>query len=100
MNQGLSASEEEKRRQQLEAQRRRRLERKKKKSNRLISRKEVVERVGLSYPTIWEMMKKDKFPRSRQLGPQKVCWYEWEIDEFIDNLPIQPLQGDTKAEVA
>lgn len=60
---------------------------------RLLSRLEVMERVGVSYPTIWALMRAGKFPRSRAVGG-KPLWLEAEIDRYIINLPIKPLKGD------
>jgi predicted DNA-binding transcriptional regulator AlpA len=60
---------------------------------RLLSRKEVMERVPVSYPTIWAWMRAGKFPRSRDIGG-KVCWVESEIERWIADLPIAKLKGD------
>jgi prophage regulatory protein len=71
-----------------------------KKSKRLLDRKEVLARVPLSYPTIWDMMQKGTFPRGRAVGDQKVCWLESDIDDFIDGLPVKKLKGDDATEAA
>jgi prophage regulatory protein len=63
------------------------------KSARLLSRREVIDRVGVSYPTLWSWMRAGKFPRSRVVGG-KVAWLESEIDRWIAELPIKPLKGD------
>jgi prophage regulatory protein len=68
-----------------------------KKPVRLLSRKEVLDRVGLSYPNIWSQMANGKFPRSRSLGG-KIAWIESEIDDWIMSRPIVPLKGDKAAE--
>ncbi len=36
--------------------------------DRLISKLQVLDRVGVSYPTLWQWMRQGKFPRSRELG--------------------------------
>jgi prophage regulatory protein len=59
----------------------------------LISKTEVLKRVGVSYPTVWQWMRDKKFPRSRELGG-KVCWIESEIEHWIANRPVAPLKGD------
>jgi prophage regulatory protein len=64
-----------------------------KKSVKLLSRRELLERVPISYPNIWMQMRDGKFPRSRALGG-KVVWVESEIDEWITNLPVAKLKGD------
>jgi predicted DNA-binding transcriptional regulator AlpA len=66
-----------------------------KRAKRLISRKEVCERVGLSYTEIWDRMVHFKFPKGVKLGDKqtsKVMWIEEEIEKWIDNLPRQKLK--------
>ena len=64
-----------------------------KKPVRLLSRREVMERVGVSYPTLWSWMRENKFPRSREIGG-KVAWLESEVDKWITDLPVVQLKGD------
>ena len=61
---------------------------------RLLSAKDVMERTGLTYPTIWARMQAGTFPRAREISNNKLGWIEEEIDEFIDNLPVRKLKGD------
>jgi predicted DNA-binding transcriptional regulator AlpA len=63
---------------------------------RLMSRREVMERVTISYPKIWQMMRDGKFPRGRELGG-KIVWLETEIDGWIAQLPVKPLKGEKGA---
>ena len=53
----------------------------------LIGKREVLARVPYSYPTLWDKMRKGKFPESVKLddGGHKVAWYEDEIREWIDS---------------
>jgi prophage regulatory protein len=60
---------------------------------RLISKPEVLDRVGVTFPTIWAWMQVGKFPRSRQLGG-KVAWLEHEISAWILARPISRLKCD------
>lgn len=60
---------------------------------RLIFKREVLRRVGLSYPTIWKMMREGRFPRSRVCGG-KSAWLEDEVEAWIEGLPIRQLKGD------
>ena len=59
---------------------------------RLISRKEVLRRVGLSYPTIWGWMRTETFPRGRNVGG-KVAWIESEVSAWIKARPVNKLKG-------
>ena len=67
-----------------------------KKPDRLVHKREVLDRVPVSYPTIWSMMRAGTFPRSRRVGG-KVCWLELELDAWISSRPVQPLKGDEAA---
>jgi prophage regulatory protein len=62
--------------------------------SRLLSRAEVLDRVGVSYPTLWAWMRDGKFPRSRQRGTSHVAWLESEVEEWIQGLPVRQLKGD------
>lgn len=66
---------------------------------RLISKPEVLDRVGVTYPTIWAWMREGRFPRSRELGG-KAAWIESEINEWIANRPVRRLKGDAAQAVA
>ena len=59
----------------------------------LISKAEVLRRVGMSYPTIWQWMREGRFPRSRQVGSRSM-WLGEEIDAWIVSRPLTPLKGD------
>ena len=66
---------------------------------RLLSKREVLDRVGLTYPTLWAWMRAGNFPRSRELGG-RVAWLESEIEVWMNALPIRRLKGDAPAEMA
>jgi prophage regulatory protein len=63
---------------------------------RLISKPEVLDRVGVTFPTIWKWMREGKFPRSRVLGG-KTAWIESEVEAWIAALPVRRLKGDRAA---
>jgi prophage regulatory protein len=56
---------------------------------RIIRRREVCERVGVNYTTIWRWEKEGLFPRRVQLNPAAsgvnaaVGWLEHEVDDWI-----------------
>jgi predicted DNA-binding transcriptional regulator AlpA len=64
-------------------------------SVRLLSRAEVLEIIGVSYPTLWFWVKKGHFPAPRVLGLKttdgnkggRICWVESEIQDWIMALP-------------
>ena len=59
---------------------------------RFINKKQMLARVGASYPSIWQWMREGKFPRSRELGG-KAAWLESEIEAWIVNRPIRRLKA-------
>jgi len=64
---------------------------------RLISKLEVCDRVGKSFPTIWSWMRQGKFPQARDLGG-RPAWVEAEIDAWIAALPVREYKpADTVA---
>ena len=63
-------------------------------ARRLVYKREVLKRVGLSYPTVWRMMRDGSFPRSR-VAASKSVWFEYQIEEWLDQLPIRRLKGDS-----
>jgi prophage regulatory protein len=60
---------------------------------RLLTKPEVLARVRLTYPTIWKLMRENKFPRGRIVG-NKVMWFESDVDAWVDALPSPELKGD------
>ena len=44
---------------------------------------EVIEKVGLSRPTIWRLEQTGEFPQRRQLGKNSVAWLEEEVEEWM-----------------
>jgi prophage regulatory protein len=61
---------------------------------KLLSKQEVLDRTGVSYPTIWHWMRVGRFPRARQCGEQKIAWIESEVEAWIEALPITVLKGE------
>jgi predicted DNA-binding transcriptional regulator AlpA len=63
---------------------------------RLIPKREMLKRVGVSYPTIWRWMRDGSFPRSRAVGDRSM-WIESEVDAWLADLPVRKLKGDAPA---
>lgn len=57
------------------------------KSLRLMRLKEVMALVPLGRSTIYDRMAAGTFPQSIDCGGGVVCWREFEIEEWIRNLP-------------
>jgi predicted DNA-binding transcriptional regulator AlpA len=65
---------------------------------RLLTKAEVLARVGVTFPTIWKWMREGTFPRARRLTAEskstRAYWYESEIEAWLANLPVKRLKGD------
>jgi predicted DNA-binding transcriptional regulator AlpA len=68
-------------------------------SKRLISKPEVLDRTGNTFPTIWKWMIAGTFPRCREVGG-KSMWLEDEVEAWIDARPVRPLKGEKGAGIA
>ena len=66
---------------------------KRKKNQRLIDKTTLLDKVPLSYATVWHLMRKGEFPRSKVVG-DRTFWLEHEVDAWIGELPNRPLKGD------
>ena len=69
---------------------------------RLISKRELLKTIPLSYPTIWDKMRRDQFPKSVKLDDAggKVAWYADEIDDWIESRKRVELKPLTASETA
>lgn len=59
----------------------------------LLGRHEIVALTGLTYPTLWSMMRAGTFPRSRVVGG-KSKWFSNEVESWAARLPVRRLKGD------
>jgi predicted DNA-binding transcriptional regulator AlpA len=63
----------------------------------LLSKREVLGIVGVSYPTLWTMMRANTFPRSRKVGGQSK-WLSTGVAAWLAALPRTQLKGDAPSE--
>lgn len=54
-------------------------------SERILRRREVEQRVGLSRSTIYYRIQNGEFPAPVRLGPRAVGWYESAIEKWIQD---------------
>jgi len=52
---------------------------------RLIRRKEVLARVGLSQTSMYEQIADGQFPKPIPIGPKSVAWLSTEIEAWINH---------------
>src|SRR5262245_34869963 len=60
---------------------------------RLLSKRQVLTIINVSYPTLWSWMRRGKFPRSRVVGG-KSMWISTEVQTWLAALPVRKLKGD------
>ena len=53
----------------------------------MLSKKQVVERTGLSPAAIWRRIRADDFPKPVQLTPNRIAWPEKSIEEWEQSRP-------------
>ena len=56
---------------------------------KIVSRKELVERYGITYSHVHfkRLGESGRFPAALQIGPSRIGWYEDEVELWIANLP-------------
>jgi predicted DNA-binding transcriptional regulator AlpA len=55
---------------------------------RLLSKRQLLDRVPLSFPSIWQMMRRGEFPAARTIG-SRPFWLESEINEWVSSRPVR-----------
>lgn len=61
--------------------------------DRILRRREVEHRVGLSRSTLYYRMQRGEFPQPVQLGPRAVGWREADVDEWIRSRAVCTTEG-------
>jgi predicted DNA-binding transcriptional regulator AlpA len=64
---------------------------------KLLTRAEVLQRVPVTFPTIWAWMREGKFPSARHMGV-KTFWLESEVSAWIRGLPFREYKPLTPTE--
>jgi prophage regulatory protein len=60
---------------------------------RLLTKRDICQRINRSYPTIWAWMQQGKFPRAKNVNGHPG-WVEEEIEKWIASLPTARIKGD------
>lgn len=55
---------------------------------RVLSAQDVSDQLGIGRTTLWRWEREGRFPRRRQLGPNRVGWLEAEVDEWLESRPL------------
>ena len=51
---------------------------------KVLRKKDIREKLGLSDVTIWRMERDGDFPQRIKIGPNSVGWIESEVDQWIE----------------
>lgn len=54
---------------------------------KVISKRIMCEKLGVSPTTLWRMVKRGEFPAPIQISPGRVGWLEDEADGYIESCP-------------
>jgi prophage regulatory protein len=53
-----------------------------------LSKAQVLKKIPITGPTLWDWVRKGKFPKPRFLANNKVVWLQSEIDEWMQSRPV------------
>jgi predicted DNA-binding transcriptional regulator AlpA len=61
-------------------------------TERFLCRDEVCELAGLSYVTIWDLIRRGAFPPARRISRNRVAWLQSEVIAWMRSRPVQTLK--------
>jgi|SRR6516162_531728 predicted DNA-binding transcriptional regulator AlpA len=64
--------------------------------DRLLSKEQVCELTGRSFPTIWSWMKRGMFPCARVLAGRSSVWLASEVQTWMRQLPLRNYRSDER----
>ena len=67
-------------------------------SDKFLSKSELLGIAGLSPVTQWREEKAGRFPKRRQISPNRVAWLESEILDWMSTRPVSHLPSPKKGE--
>jgi prophage regulatory protein len=54
-----------------------------------LSKAQVLKKVPVTAPTLWSWVRQGKFPKPRDISPNKTVWIEAEVDAWIRTQPVR-----------
>jgi predicted DNA-binding transcriptional regulator AlpA len=54
---------------------------------KLLTKKEVLARIPVTFPTLWKWVRNGTFPQARIISDHKAVWLESEVNEWIRARP-------------
>jgi len=60
----------------------------------LLTRAQLLKIIPVTYPVIWDWIRKGEFPRAIKIGKHKVAWRRDEVIRWLEGRERQRLLGD------
>jgi prophage regulatory protein len=54
-----------------------------------LSKAQVLAKIPVTGPTLWNWIRAGKFPKPRDISPNKTVWLATEVDEWIKSRPLR-----------
>ena len=54
-----------------------------------LSKAQVLKKVPVTGPTLWSWVRQGKFPKPRDISPNKTVWLEADVDAWIRERPTR-----------
>jgi predicted DNA-binding transcriptional regulator AlpA len=64
---------------------------------RMLSARQVMAKIGITWPTLFNWSNSGLFPLPRRIG-RKIFWVEHELDQFLLNLPTKKPPAKKRSE--
>jgi len=56
---------------------------------KIIGKKMMYEKLGISSTTLWRMIQRGEFPAPIQISPRRVGWLEEDVDQWIEKRKLR-----------
>ena len=67
---------------------------------KLIMENAVLKRVPFGKTTLWDMVKRGKFPAPRRVTPHRKAWVDSEVDDWVKSRPVVEQYADKNCQAA
>jgi prophage regulatory protein len=59
-----------------------------------LSKAQVLKKVPVTAPTLWAWVRAGKFPRPRDISPNKTVWVAAEVEQWMQSRPVKLYKSD------
>ena len=57
--------------------------------SKILSPKQVTDKVGISHTTLWRLRRSGEFPEPIQLSTRRIGWREDEVEQYLESRRAQ-----------